>query len=148
MGQFIGKIQKHWHSRWLKKKDAPVRDRQKKDGAIQPTMLHREPVAGLKRSNKLSSIHKSYSCSRKEKKRVDGIGRCSFFLSRFCSLQRKRRFKSRCCCWKSFSKKKITQIQRHLWVFFKPCGCAEIDSKSRSTNASIANSVIATEASK
>ena len=49
---------------------------------------------------------------------------------------------------RAFSKKKITQIQRHLWVFFKPCGCAEIDSKSRSTNASIAYSVIATELAK
>ena len=67
----------------LKKKGAPACDRQKQDGAIQPTMLHRERNAGLKRTNKYSSTYKNYSGSRKIKKRSMALDAVLFFVTTF-----------------------------------------------------------------
>ena len=87
-----------------------MRDRQKKDGAIQPTMLHREPVAGLKRSNKLSSIHKSYSCSRKEKKGSMALDAVLFFVTTFFLYKEKDGSKVDADVGRAFSKKTVTQM--------------------------------------
>ena len=68
-----------------------------------------------------------------------------FFVTTFFLYKEKDGPKVDADVGRAFSKKTIKQIQRHLWVFFWPCCCVEIDAKSRSTNASIAYSVIATE---
>ena len=83
-----------------------MRDRQKQDGAIQPTMLHREPVAGLKRSNKLSSMHKSYSCSRKEKKGSMALDAVLFFCHDFVLYKEKDGSKVDAAVGKAFLRKR------------------------------------------
>ena len=71
-----------------------------------------------------------------------------FFVTTFFLYKEKDGSKVDADVGRAFSKKKIKQIQRHLWVSFWPCCCVEIDAKTRSTIELIAISVILTELAK
>ena len=77
------------------------------------------------------------------------MGRCSFFCDDFFFLSKEQDgSKVDADVGRAFLRKRSRRSSAIFGSFFVPCCCVDIDAKFRSTNASIAYSVIATELAK